>query len=112
MVQQSTYVQIDLDVGEAVSLFHAKGRSLRCLSGTLWVTEVGERKDLALAAGEVYHLTRRGRTVIQAVGSQQGATCLLAQATLQKSWGGIVHGIIDTLRSGALALRAFRPHAR
>ena len=77
MVQQSTYIQLDLDVGEAVSLFHMKGRSLRCLSGTLWVTEIGERKDLALAAGEVYRLTRRGRVVIQAVGPQQGATCLL-----------------------------------
>ena len=112
MVQQSTYIQLDLDVGEAVSLFHMKGRSLRCLSGTLWVTEIGERKDLALAAGEVYRLTRRGRVVIQAVGSQQGATFVLTPATPQQQWREIVRGIMDTLRNRDLVLRAFRPQAR
>ena len=112
MVQQSTYIQLDLDVGEAVSLFHMKGRSLRCLSGTLWVTEIGERKDLALAAGEVYRLTRRGRVVIQAVDPRQGATCVLTPATPQQPWKNAVRGIMDALRRQVLALRAFPPQAR
>ena len=75
MVQQSTY--IDLDAGEAVSLFRTKNCLLRCLSGKIWVTEDNGNGDIVLSAGDVYQLTRRGLTVVQSVERRRGATCQL-----------------------------------
>lgn len=75
MVQQSTY--IDLDAGEAVSLFRTKNCLLRCLSGKIWVTEDNGNGDIVLSSGDVYRLTRRGLTVVQSVERRRGATCQL-----------------------------------
>ena len=81
MLQQSTYIQIDLDSGEAVSLLRAENCLLLCVSGTLWLTEDNGGGDVVLEAGDCYRLTRRGRTVIQSVGQRQGARCRLRLAT-------------------------------
>ena len=80
MLQQSTYIQIDLGVGEAASLVRARHCRLHCLSGMLWLTEENGGGDVVLKAGESLPLTRRGLTVIQAVGAQQGARCRLELA--------------------------------
>ena len=80
MAQQSTYIQIDLDIGEAVSLFRTKNCVLRCSSGTIWLTEDDGNGDIVLTAGDVFQLTRNGRTVIQSVEKERGATCQLMPA--------------------------------
>ena len=81
MLQQSTYIQIDLDSGEAMSLLPCRKLSpLLCVSGTLWLTGI-------MAA--VMWCSRRGllstdaprRTVIQSVGQRQGAHCRPRLAT-------------------------------
>ena len=102
MVQHSTYIQLALDAGEAVSLFRTQDCLLRCLSGKIWVTEVDGGGDIVLAAGDAYPLTRRGRTVIQAVGQQHGATCQLTQATHDRA----CRRTAAALRDWAFALRA------
>ena len=82
MLQHRSYIQIDLERGEATSLVHAQGNTLRCLRGTLWVTEDNGGGDVVLEAGQSYALTRRGRTVVQSVATPGGACCqvLLARS--------------------------------
>lgn len=75
MVQQSTY--IELDAGEAASLFRTKKCLLRCVRGKIWVTEDNGDGDIVLTAGDVHRLTRRGLTVVQSVERRRGATCQL-----------------------------------
>lgn len=77
MLHQSTFIEIELEAGEALSLLRAEACELHCLSGTLWLTEENGDGDIVLKRGDRYRLTRRGRTVIEAVGRQQGACCRL-----------------------------------
>ena len=78
MVQRSTYLEIILDCGEAVSLRRAQGSQLYCVRGKIWITETNGTGDVVLTAGNVHSLSQRGRTVIQSVGKGQGATCRLS----------------------------------
>ena len=82
MLQHHSYIQIDLERGEAASLLHAEGNTLRCVRGTLWVTEDNGGGDVVLDTGDSYALTRRGRTVVQSVVTPGGACCqvLLARS--------------------------------
>ena len=82
MLQHRSYIPIDLEGGEATSLLHAEGNTLRCVRGTLWVTEDNGGGDVVLEAGDSYALTRRGRTVVQSVVTPSGACCqvLLARS--------------------------------
>ena len=82
MLQHHSYIQIDLERGEAASLLHAEGSTLRCVRGKLWVTEDNGGGDVVLEAGDSYALTRHGRTVVQSVVTPGGACCqvLLARS--------------------------------
>ena len=80
MLQQSTDLQIDLRVNEAVSLRRAENCQLRCLSGQVWITEENGGSDVVLRAGESHRLTRPGRTVVQSLGQYEGARCRLVPA--------------------------------
>ena len=82
MLQHRSYIKIVLGQGEAASLLHAEGSTLRCVRGTLWLTEDNGGGDVVLEAGESYALTRRGRTVVQSVVMPGGACCqvLLARS--------------------------------
>jgi hypothetical protein len=73
MLQQSTYIEIDLKIREAVSLLRVKNCVLHCVSGRLWVTEENGGGDIVLNAGDTHLLTRRGQTVVQSVEKQSGA---------------------------------------
>ena len=48
MLQQSTYIQIDLDSGEAMSLLRAENCLLLCVSGRLWLTADNGGGDVVL----------------------------------------------------------------
>lgn len=74
MLPQSTYIQIDLARGEAMSLLDADGCLLRCVSGKLWLTEENGGQDIVLAAGQSFQLTRGGRAVIESI-DMGGDTC-------------------------------------
>ena len=52
--------------GELLRLRRAKGRTITCESGSLWITEEGIPGDVILGVGESYHFTGRGLAVIEA----------------------------------------------
>lgn len=73
MLQHSTYIEIDLEIREAVSLLRARNYVLRCVSGKLWVTEENGGGDVVLNSGDSHRLTRRGQTVVQSLEKHSGA---------------------------------------
>jgi hypothetical protein len=42
------------------------GRRVECLSGSLWITQDGDRRDIVLAAGEGFDFDRRGDALLSA----------------------------------------------
>lgn len=42
------------------------GRSIVCDSGTVWVTQDGDARDIILRAGESFTIDRNGPTLVQA----------------------------------------------
>jgi hypothetical protein len=51
---------------EAVPLPQVRGAILRCLRGTLWITQEGDREDHFVHAGEGYTVNRDGVTLVTA----------------------------------------------
>ena len=45
----------------------AFGRSVECLSGSLWITQDGDRRDIVLAPGECFAFDRPGDALISAL---------------------------------------------
>jgi len=46
---------------------HAQGgRRVECLSGSLWITQDGDRRDIVLTAGEAFDFDRRGDALLSA----------------------------------------------
>ena len=44
-----------------------RGDVIRCLYGTLWVTQDGDMKDYVLEAGQEFWVTRSGTVIVQAL---------------------------------------------
>jgi hypothetical protein len=59
---------LELERGEAYSLGAVPaGRRVRCLSGTLWITQTGDGRDHIVLPGESFTADRPGRVVLQAL---------------------------------------------
>ncbi len=43
-----------------------KGRRVELLSGSLWITQDGDRRDIVLKAGEAFDFDRRGDALLSA----------------------------------------------
>jgi len=43
-----------------------RGRRLECLSGTIWITQDGDLRDIVLGAGEAFDFDRRGDALVSA----------------------------------------------
>jgi hypothetical protein len=47
----------------------ASGAEIRCLSGTVWITVDGDRRDVVLEAGESFSTGQHGRALVYAIGA-------------------------------------------
>ena len=56
-----------LEAGQVVTLDDAAGTRIEARSGTVWVTEEGDRDDHIVAPGETLVVTHDGRTLVQAL---------------------------------------------
>lgn len=50
-----------------LSLKDAAGAAITCLTGRLWITQEGDRRDFVLSAGESLRIARGGLTLVSAV---------------------------------------------
>ncbi len=58
---------LELAAGQHFFLDDARGARIEPVKGTLWITEEGEPQDFVVAAGDVFLVSRPGRTVVQAM---------------------------------------------
>ena len=85
MLNQSTYLQLDLTTGEPVSLTGTVGCEVRCMDGEIWITEENGGEDISLKPGDSFRLTHPGKTIIESVGGVGAAHCRLYPAELSHS---------------------------
>ena len=43
-----------------------RGRRVECLSGSIWITQDGDHRDVVLSAGEAFDFDRRGDALLSA----------------------------------------------
>ena len=55
-----------LDKGRIRRVHADKGRRVECLSGSLWITQDGDPRDIVLGAGEAFDFDRRGDALLSA----------------------------------------------
>jgi hypothetical protein len=58
---------LELQEGQVVILFDAKGTRIVARSGSVWVTEEGDRQDHIIGPGDARIVGRPGRTIVQAL---------------------------------------------
>ena len=51
---------------EVFDIRDGKGLAVRCLAGSLWITQDGDTDDVVLKAGECFVLDRRGLALVSA----------------------------------------------
>ena len=49
-----------------VQVIDGRGSSMRCLAGSVWVTQEGDPRDIVLAAGDAFTLDRDGVAIVYA----------------------------------------------
>ena len=58
---------LSLSAGQVLTLDDAKGTRILARSGTVWITEEGDRDDHIVGPGDALIVAHPGRTVIQAL---------------------------------------------
>ena len=58
--------RLALTAGQTASLRDAQGTRIEPLSGSLWITQEGEGRDIVLGPGEEVVLDRKGKAVLHA----------------------------------------------
>lgn len=79
MIPQPNSAPRQLRAREVLDIRDGQGLVVRCLCGSLWVTQDGDTDDVVLKAGECFVLDRRGLALVSApVGP---ATVVVEKAT-------------------------------
>jgi hypothetical protein len=58
---------ISLAAHRALTLTDAAGAEVECVTGQLWLTMDGDRRDIFLAPGDAHNIERGGLTLINAI---------------------------------------------
>jgi hypothetical protein len=76
-----------LNRGQLRRLDDSRGTLVQCLSGTLWLTQEGDARDLILEAGDEFCIERDGLSVVSAL-SACSFVLLLDGASASLPWRG------------------------
>jgi len=61
-----TQLPRQLRAREVLDIRNGQGLAVRCLAGSLWITQDGDTDDVVLKAGECFVLDRRGLALVSA----------------------------------------------
>lgn len=86
MTERDAYRTIHIDDAGSYLLQDAAGLELSCLSGSVWVTQYGDQRDIVVHAGQCFTLGLPTATVISAV---HGATITLARKRRPAAGGSL-----------------------
>lgn len=62
-----TSSKVVLEPGQVLTIDDAKGVHIRPVGAKVWVTEEGDCSDFVVNPGEEFIVSRKGRTVVQAI---------------------------------------------
>jgi Protein of unknown function (DUF2917) len=66
MNPQVSYIPRRLRVREVLDIHGGQGLVVRCLAGSLWITQEGDTDDVVVQAGQCFRLDRRGLALVSA----------------------------------------------
>ncbi|MBE0614983.1 MAG: DUF2917 domain-containing protein [Burkholderiales bacterium] len=69
--------------GQLLRVHGGAGNAIVCHSGSVWLTQKGDPRDIVLGAGETFVLERRGPTLVQAL--EQSAVSFARSARVADS---------------------------
>ena len=69
---------------QGLPLFDASGRTVTCLSGSIWLTMEGDRRDVVLTPGASFVVDRDGLTLL--VAQRPSAVAVSAQNQIRSWW--------------------------
>lgn len=96
-----------IDRGAILKRNAAKGSTLFCASGQVWVTQRGDRRDILLSSGQDFTFDHTGEAYVQAIGPSAAAVVLCtngADATVRDPVAAArlrLAGVIGSLTSAA-----------
>jgi hypothetical protein len=67
MIIGLTQARISLDPRRGISLTDAAGVAVEVISGKVWLTMDGDRRDIVLPSGGVHTIERNGLTLVNAI---------------------------------------------
>lgn len=79
--------------GEVISVAQPRGCTIKAESGELWITQKDLRDDIFLARGDVYHVSRDGLLVAQAMEPSLMSMTRVVQSTAVGKWQGAMSGL-------------------
>jgi hypothetical protein len=66
MSPQVSYIPRRLRAREVLDIRGGQGLVVRCLAGSLWITQEGDTDDVVVKAGQCFTLDRRGLALVSA----------------------------------------------
>ena len=85
---------------QGLPLFDASGRTVTCLSGSIWLTMEGDRRDVVLTPGASFVVDRDGLTLL--VAQQPSAVAVSAQNQTRSWWDDLVDYLDQTYGPAAI----------
>jgi hypothetical protein len=100
MNMTNTHTNHTLEAHASLALRDAGGRTIRCVSGSVWLTMEGDLRDVVLAAGESFVVDRDGVTILAA---QKRSVVEVSAANQPRTWWERVVDYLDkTYGPGAI----------
>jgi hypothetical protein len=79
MSKTLSLVPVALQPGRSLDIRDGKGTVIAARSGTVWITQAGDKRDIFLMPGETFTVDRNGLTLVGAIGAPAAITLLPVQ---------------------------------
>jgi hypothetical protein len=101
MMIELTQAKIFLDPRRGISLTDAAGAAVKVLSGRVWLTMDGDRRDIVLPSGDAHTIERNGLTLINAF--EPSVVHVQPPQAQPAAWKGWLRKVWDALVSAGEA---------
>jgi hypothetical protein len=100
MSMHKTHMKHQIGPRHGLALRDARGRIVKCVSGSVWLTMEGDRRDVVLSPGASFVVDRDGLTLLAA--QQPSAVQVSAENQTKSWWDRFVDFIDQTYGPGAI----------
>jgi uncharacterized protein (AIM24 family) len=100
MDMHETHTKHQIGPRRGLALRDARGRTVKCVSGSVWLTMEGDRRDVVLNPGASFVVDRDGLTLLAA--QQPSAVQVSVQNRTNHWWDRVVDFLDRTYGPGAI----------